>query len=347
MFKALMHVKWSAFITLASIVLITIFLGPAAGFLMVVLIAIEVAFSFDNAVVNAKILEHLSPLWQKLFLTVGILIAVFGMRLVFPILIVALAANLSWGKVIDLALNNPDEYARYLEIAHPSISAFGGAFLLTLALYFLFDRTRKEHWLPRIEKPLQKLGGFIWLAPLVAIGFVGIAASLPANHYVDTTLKAGALGVVVYTVMHLLITVMDKNQSKFTTGVKRTGWAAFISFMYLEILDASFSFDGVLGAFAISNNVILIAVGLGVGAIWVRTLTVQLVKHQSLGKYPYLDHGAHYAILALAFALLISISYHIPEVFTGLVGIVIILISFYASVKAAKSGATIEPTTKP
>ncbi len=130
MLQAALRVKWSLILTVASVIAATIFLGPAAGFIMVVLIAIEIAFSFDNAVVNAKILEHLSPLWQKLFLTIGILIAVFGMRLVFPILIVALTASLDWGTVINLALTNPDEYSRYLEKAQSP--------LCELKTYYLF-----------------------------------------------------------------------------------------------------------------------------------------------------------------------------------------------------------------
>jgi uncharacterized protein len=339
MLQAILQVKWSFGLTIASIILSTIFLGPAAGFTMLVLIAIEVAFSFDNAVVNAKILEHMSRIWQQIFLTVGMLIAVVGMRLVFPILIVVITSGLGAGTVIDLALNHPDDYAHHLEEAHPSISAFGGGFLLTLALYFLFDKHRKEKWWTSVEVFFQKFGGHWWLAPLVGLAAIGLIAALPANHYPETTLRAGILGVVVYTAMHQLIVVLDKKQSALTKGAKRTGWAAFGAFMYLELLDASFSFDGVLGAFAITNNVILIAAGLGIGALWVRTLTVQLVRHKSLANYRYLEHGAHYAILALSIALLIGLIREIPEVITGFVGIIIILGAFQASRKVRAASA--------
>lgn len=333
MIRALWQVKWSVGLTLAAIVFATILLGPAAGFTMLVLIAIEVAFSFDNAVVNAKILEHMSRIWQQIFLTVGMLIAVVGMRLVFPILIVAITADLASTKVIDLALHHPEEYSHYLEQAHPTISAFGGAFLLTLALYFLFDKHRREKWWTVVEETFQKAGGHWWLAPIVALTIIAVVALIPANHYQATTLRAGALGVAVYTAMHQLIVVLDKKQQALTRGAKRTGWAAFGAFMYLELLDASFSFDGVLGAFAITQNVILIAAGLGIGALWVRTLTVQLVRHKSLNNYRYLEHGAHYAILALSLALLFGLIRAVPEVVTGFVGIIIILGAFFASRK--------------
>lgn len=334
MLKALLQVKWSALLTLLAVAGAAIWVGPSAAYTVVVLIAIEVAFSFDNAVVNAKVLDHMSRIWQQVFLTVGMLIAVFGMRLVFPIAIVAITAGLGWGQVVDLALHHPEEYAHHLELAHPTISAFGGAFLLTLALYFLFDDDREEQWLRRLEKRLQRLGGYWWLAPISALLVVVVTALFPANHYAATTLQAGSAGVVVYTLLHQAIVLMDKKQSALMTSAKRTGWAAFGAFLYLELLDASFSFDGVLGAFAITNNVILIALGLGVGALWVRTLTIQLVRHKSLNNYIYLEHGAHYAILALALALFVSIIHAVLEVITGFIGIVIILLAFQASRQA-------------
>ena len=340
MFKSLLQVKWSLGLTIAAIVWATIFINPAAGLTMIVLIAIEVAFSFDNAVVNAKILEHMSRIWQQIFLTVGMLIAVFGMRLVFPILIVAITAGLSFGTVIDLALNDADQYSHYLELAHPSISAFGGAFLLTLGLYFLFDKHRKEKWWTSVETFFQKFAGHWWLAPFIALLIIALIAAIPANHHQQTTITAGALGVGIYTILHQLIVLLDKKQAALTRGAKRTGWAAFGAFLYLELLDASFSFDGVLGAFAITNNVILIAVGLGIGALWVRTLTIQLVRHKSLNNYRYLEHGAHYAILALSLALLGGMIREVPEVVTGFVGIIIIAGAFQASRKVRATSAT-------
>ena len=89
-------------------------------------------------------------------------------------------------------------------------------------------------------------------------------------------------------------------------------------FLYLEVLDASFSFDGVIGAFAITNDIVLMALGLGIGAMYVRSLTVYLVRQGTLDDYVYLEHGAHYAIGALAVILLVTIQYEINEVITGL-----------------------------
>jgi hypothetical protein len=139
MFSFLRSFGFSAFSTIAAILLCGIYLGPAALLPLLILMIIEVTFSFDNAVINAKILKKLSPFWQQLFLTVGIVVAIFGMRLVFPILIVSLTAHLPWREVVDLALNHPEAYAEKLHHAHPAITAFGGAFLLMLSLQFFME----------------------------------------------------------------------------------------------------------------------------------------------------------------------------------------------------------------
>ncbi len=314
------------------------YLGVGIWWVLLVLIAIEITFSFDNAVVNAKKLVHMSPLWQKLFLTVGIFIAIFGMRVFFPLAIVVFTAGIPWGEVVNLALNHPTEYAEKLEIAHPVISAFGGAFLLMLVLHFFFDHKKRTHWLHFAEIPATKLGLW-WVPPLVSTIAVVILSLLPANHHQEETLKAGLIGVAVYSAIHGLTWFMGKH-SPDGNGKKvaqLTGWAAFTMFIYLEILDASFSFDGVLGAFAITNEVILIAVGLGIGAVWVRSLTVFMVRHGTLDAYKFLEHGAHYAIGVLAIAMLGSLIYQVPEAITGTVGIGLIGASAYASVRHKKA----------
>jgi hypothetical protein len=264
----LFHSKFSLALTFAALVG-SLFFGPAALLVMAVLIAIEVAFSFDNAIINAKVLKTLSPFWQKIFLTIGIVIAIFGMRVIFPILIVALAAYLPWQEVLDLALHHPKEYAHHLEQAHPLISAFGGSFLLMLTLFFFLDNGRKTLWIHWLERPLQRLGVF-GMAPLLAVIIVTGFAFLPFNEHRIETLQAGYLGIILYVAMQLILHVVERFTGTGGTAV-RTGKAAFVTFLYLELLDASFSFDGVIGAFAITNEVLLIAAGLGVGAVWVRT----------------------------------------------------------------------------
>jgi uncharacterized protein len=328
---------FSGLLTVVAVLAALVTLGPAAALTVTVLIAIEIAFSFDNAIINAKLLERLSHFWQQLFLTVGVVVAIVGMRLIFPILIVMLTAHLGWSEVIHEALHQPTLYSSHLAGAHVAIAAFGGGFLLTLALYFLFDDTRDVLWLERLERPLQRIGGSVWLPPLIGGLVVGVAG-LSSRVSSGEVWRAGLIGVVAYGAIKVLIDGLNKLTP---AGHKTyTGMSAFLAFMYLQILDASFSFDGVLGAFAITSKVLLIVLGLGVGAVWVRSLTVFMVRRGTLKSYIYLEHGAHYAIVVLAAALLGSLFWDIPDAVTGITGLGVIAASFWASRQALRTPQT-------
>lgn len=317
-------------LTLAILMLVGVNLGPQLLLLTLILCAIEITFSFDNAIIDARVLRHMSHVWQRVFLTVGVLIGVVGMRLVFPILIVAVTAQLDWQRVLDLALNHPDEYSAALERAHPLIASFGGSFLLMLGLHFFFDKARTVHWFS-FEKLFSRLGS--WWAPMtISLLITLLLAILPGHHDALETAYAGVAGIITFLVIHGLSESVGHNKA-LTSTAKRTGMAAFVSFLYLEMLDASFSFDSVIGAFAITSDVIIIAVGLGIGALWVRTLTVYMVRREVLETYRYLEHGAHYTVLILSAMLLGSLFVHLPEAIPGLFGIGIIAASIVASRK--------------
>lgn len=310
--------------------------------------------------INAGILKKMNAFWQKIFLTIGILIAVFGMRLVFPVVIVAVSAQLGPIEAIDLSFNDPDRYKELVTDAHPSIAAFGGMFLLMIFLDFIFDEDRDIHWLRWIERPLAKLGKVDMLSVCVALIILLITAMTFATQahqhgggHVDkaaTVMLSGIAGLITYLVVGGLSGFFEgkleeeeereheaeeeaKEKGKPVTGVALAGKAAFFLFLYLEVLDASFSFDGVIGAFAITNEIVLMALGLGIGAMYVRSLTVYLVREGTLDDYVYLEHGAHYAIGALSIILLITIQYEINEFITGSVGVILIALSFWSSVR--------------
>lgn len=339
---------FSIFATLATLIGVTIGLGWSALFVTIILMIVELTFSFDNAIINAKVLERMSKFWQLIFLTVGIFIAIFGMRVVFPILIVSITADLGWKTVLDLALNNPKEYAHHLEEAHPTISAFGGAFLLMLAFHFFFSDERHTMWIKHIEKHLKKLSHWAWPSVVTTIMLFAVA-SLPINAHAKTTFMAGGFGTLTYLLIHGAIRWIEKYQGVDAkkSATKQVGLAAFMSFIYLEILDASFSFDGVIGAFAITSNVVLIAAGLGIGAIWVRSMTVFMVRRGTLKNFIYLEHGAHYTVFVLALIMLFSALFHIPELIPGLAGIGIIGASIAASIRVRKKLETGEAVNKP
>ena len=257
------------------------------------------------------------------------------MRIIFPIALVAATTSLDWKQVLDFSLNEPDRYADALKKAEPSVAGFGSAFLLMLVLHFFTSRQKKIHWVKPLEKVLASLPGKWSYAALVA-GVVTLVSVFPGNHHPTETLKAGFAGIVAYLIIHgLSAQFMPKLHAQ---RVARTGVAGFIGFLYLEVLDASFSLDGVIGAFALTNKVFLIAAGLGVGAIWVRSTTVYLVRKETLSVYRYIEHGAHYAIGVLALSLLISLFWNVPEVITGIIGTSIIILSVLESRKANKEG---------
>ncbi len=330
----------SGLITILSLIFVGVEMGPNALFIAAILIIVEITFSFDNAIINAKVLATMSRFWQNLFMTVGIFIAVFGMRLVFPIVIVMITAGLSAGTVIDLALNNPEAYSLRLNESHGTIASFGGLFLLMLCLHYFFDNNKHEHWISSPEKFFQKYGN-PWVHRVLSFIVLLIVTLLPFNDHKEETFIAGLAGIITYMAVHGLAELFTKRQNldKKQTGkmVARTGMAGFMSFLYLEVLDASFSFDSVIGAFAITQDVILIAIGLGIGAFWVRSLTLYMVRKEVLNAYRYLEHGAHYTIGVLAAILLISIFVHVPEVVAGFTGLIIIGISIWSSVRQARS----------
>lgn len=308
-------------------------------FLLLVLATLEVSLSFDNAIVNAGVLKRMSPFWRRMFLTVGILIAVFGMRLVFPLLIVWASAGIAPLRAMELALHPPangaltfpdgsPSYEKLVVAAHPQIAAFGGIFLLMLFLEFVFyDRDIK--WLKWIEVPFARVGRLGQVSVVVA-GVALVGAGTQLTHSADeraTVLTAGLLGLVTYLTVNGLSRVFRSSDLETATSGTAVGRAGLMLFVYLEVLDAAFSFDGVTGAFAITSDPIVIALGLGVvGSLFVRSITIYLVRQEALDRYVYLEHGAHWAIGALAVIMLFSIDprYEVPEPITASVGVVFI-----------------------
>lgn len=301
--------------------------------LTVILILMEVSLSFDNAIVNASILKNWDEFWKKMFLTIGILVAVFGMRLVFPLVIVAFTADLGIMEVWNLAINNPDEYSQKLISHHVEVSAFGSLFLLLVFLDFLLDEEKELHWIPKLEQKIAQLGRIRFSSYIVAIIVLVLFSFIVEDSKKIDYFIAGTWGILVYLSIQILCHLIENNGKNIENMVKTGSIGGFI---YLEVLDASFSFDGVIGAFAITKDIIIIMVGLGIGALFVRSITIYLVEKETLNEYVFLEHGAHYAIGILAFIMLLNVKFHIPEAITGLVGIAFIVVSLYSSIQHNK-----------
>ena len=297
-----------------------------------ILCVMEVSLSFDNAVVNASVLKSWDQVWQGIFLKVGMLIAVFGMRLLFPLVIVALAADLGLMEVWNMGLNNPDEYAQHLTNHHAEVAAFGGIFLLLVFLNFLLDEKKELHWLGHVEEKISTFGKVASISVMIALGTLLACMTMIEESKRLVVLVAGLWGVLSYVGVDVISSLLEKEEDSAQVGevIKRGGVGGFL---YLEVLDASFSFDGVIGAFAITKDIVIILIGLGIGAMFVRSLTVFLVRKEALDSYVYLEHGAHYAIGILAVIMLASMKYHISEIFTGFVGVVFIAAALWSSLR--------------
>lgn len=313
--------------------------GGASGLLSALWIAavlgvLEVSLSFDNAVVNAGVLKDWDAFWRKLFLTVGIFVAVFGMRLVFPLAIVAIATGLGMADVWTMAITTPDEYSRHLISKHAEVSAFGGAFLMLVFLNFLFDEEKELHWLGWIEEKIGKYGTEGLAILLTLLGVFACMSQVPAAHQLSV-LISGVVGVAIYVGVDWISSLLEEEEHDPAIG-KLVSRGSIGGFMYLEVLDASFSFDGVIGAFAITNDVVIIMLGLAIGAMFVRSMTVYLVDRGTLQEFVYLEHGAHYAIGILAAIMFASVRYEIAEWVTGLSGVAFIAVSIWSSLRYKK-----------
>jgi len=306
--------------------------GLVSIFIVFVLSVLEVSLSFDNAVVNAVKLEKMNEKWRGRFLTWGIMIAVFGMRFLFPILVVAVFAKISLLEVARIALTDSSKYAHYLNLTHAPIVAFGGTFLMMLYWGYFFSATKELHWIKWVEKKLKSVGTIKGAETMVTL----LALFLVQHHVASWqrlhVVLAGMGGVFIFLLVDGITGWLEDKEEEsikqFSSVVKGAG---LIGFLYLEIIDASFSLDGVLGAFALSKDIVIITIGLAIGAMFVRSLTIMLVEKKTLNKYLYLEHGAHWAIGALAVIMLVSTFHKVPEVFTGFVGLTFILAAYASS----------------
>jgi hypothetical protein len=325
--------------------------GPEAGIpamlkvllITTILAVMEVSLSFDNAVVNASILRHWDAFWKKIFLTVGIIIAVFGMRLIFPIVIVALTAEMAMLDVVNMALHEPLQYSAKLLAHHAEIAAFGGMFLLLVFLNFLFDDGKDTHWFHWLESRLANLASVPAMSVFIALLCLLLMISAVAEATQLLIALAGIWGIVVYVGVKALGQLLETNNAEEEPSTPSSSSANSLvkagigGFLYLEVLDASFSFDGVIGAFAITSDVVVIMLGLAIGAMFVRSMTIYLVDKGTLEAFIYLEHGAMYAIGALAGIMLLSgTGVHVPELVTGLIGVGFIAWAVLSSIAHSK-----------
>ena len=336
--STLSYFKWAFIVTAIGLALGAVvgwfYTGTVSGtlsifFICAVLAVLEISLSFDNAVVNANKLKTMTPIWQHRFLTWGILIAVFGMRIIFPLLIVVVAAGLGPVAAIKLAISQPAEYAAIMHDAHLSIAAFGGSFLMMVALAYFFDKKKDIHWVKPIERHLASAADMRGIEITFVLLMIVLFTNLVGPERGWEFMTAAIWGLITFLIVDVARHLLDKADQALDAAA-RGGMGAFL---YLEVLDASFSFDGVIGAFALTQNLFVIAIGLGIGAMYVRAMTIMLVEKGTLAEYRYLEHGAFYAIFILGIIMYCQTMVHIPEVITGLGGAALIGIALLSSIR--------------
>jgi hypothetical protein len=328
--SSLKHYYGGSFVFTAVAALLGFLLGGWAGMGIVLILGVmETSLSFDNAVVNSTVLRNWDAEWRHRFLTWGMPVAVFGMRLVLPLVIVAVIGMLNPIEAVKLAFQNPHEYARLLTSAHNEIAAFGGAYLFMIALKFFLDSDKDNNWISFIETPLVALGSSLKTEiaiPTIVAVVVGATAYLLGS---ISFLVAGLAGIIAYVGFDYLGGLVQNEDGGAPADFVKQGLAGFF---YLELLDASFSFDGVMGAFALSTNILVIALGLGTGAMFVRSMTIHLVDKGVLDEFKFLENGAFYAIGTLASLMFVGAFIEIPEIITGLIGASFIGVALLSSI---------------
>ncbi|WP_440682762.1 DUF475 domain-containing protein [Cysteiniphilum halobium] len=317
----------SSFVTIICLALGMIYQPPHylnVIYLIVLLAVLEVSLSFDNAVVNAKVLTKMSSFWQQMFLWLGIFVAVFVVRLLIPVLLVSVSTQLPFLSTLRLALHNTAEFQHVLDSNYALISAFGGGFLLMIFLNFLFTDEERTLWFGWLEqKCANKRSGMRPLIIAVIFGVIFFSVYVWIYKASIAVLIALVLGILLSHCLALINTKVNQLSSLVKAGI--------IGFLYLEVLDASFSFDGLFAALVISNDIIIILLGLAIGAMFVRSLTLFIVKRNTLNNLPFLEHGAHYSIGYLALTMWLKNFIAIPEYIIGVVSILLIMMAFIHS----------------
>ncbi|MFA6027574.1 MAG: DUF475 domain-containing protein [Patescibacteria group bacterium] len=249
------------------------------------LILFEVISSVDNAVINASVLKTLPDKYRKIFLFWGIIIAVFLVRGLLPFIIVWIAApSLSFIEVASFAFSSDEKIVEYVDKTKPLLLLGGGLYLFFVFLGWLFLEEKKYAFF--VEKFIHKQG--VWFYAIASITLTAVIYfALQENPYL-------ALSASIGTAAFFLTDGFKQNAEKKEKELLKGNLSAWSKILYLEVLDASFSIDGVIGAFAFTLSVPLILIGNGIGAVVVRQLTVKGID--LIAKFAYLKNGAMYSI---------------------------------------------------
>lgn len=287
----------------------------------------EIICSIDNAIINAEVLGTMQPKYRRWFLLWGILFAVFLVRGLLPLLLVWFSTPelTPWEAFTAMFSDNPD-IKEAIETSSPILLIGGGTFLIFLFFHWLFLE-EKHFGLPG-ERYFFSKG--VWFYAVVSILLMAIVwFAIEKN----AMMAFGAVvGSTAFFIVHGFRQNAELQEQKLING----DMSDISKILYLEVIDATFSIDGVLGAFAFTMSVPLILIGNALGAIAVRQITVGNIDR--IKKYRFLKNGAMYSILCLGIIMLIdSFGFHIPEFVSPVITFTVVGLFYMKSVREAGS----------
>ncbi len=291
----------------------------------------EIIISIDNAIINAEVLGTMSLRGRKWFLLWGILIAVFLVRGLLPWLIVW-GSNPSLGFLgsFSASFSNDPHIKEIIETSAPILLIGGGTFLVLLFFHWLF--LEPKHYGIKGEEFFHKQG--VWFFAVASV-FLSVLVWQAIK-----TRPWMAFGAVVGSTAFFITHGFKENAEQAEKQMldKGSNMSDLSKIFYLEVIDATFSIDGILGAFAFTFMLPVILIGNGLGAIVVRQLTIGNIER--VKKYKYLKNGAMYSILVLGAIMVIdSFGVHIPEFISPIATFAIVGYFFWRSLKSIKNGA--------
>jgi len=299
------------------------------------LVIFEIVNSIDNAIVNAHVLKTMSVKWRRIFLFWGIIFAVFVVRGVLPFLIVWFSVpDLGFWQVFGAVFSGSPEVANAINEGRPLILMAAGVFLLLLYLHWLFLEEKAPLF---VTDKLIKPHFGIWFFACTAILLVALLYLARSN---PILMLSTAIGNAVFFILYGFREQAEKQSARLMKGGDHL--KNLSKLLYLEVLDTSFSFDGVLGAFAFTTSIPLILIGNGIGALVVRDMTIKNIDR--VAKYKYLKNGAMTSIGILGAIIILEsfieslkLGFHIPDAITPLITFTLVGAAFWESKKLLKS----------
>lgn len=294
------------------------------------LAVIEVSMSFDNATANTMKLKKMSRFWQQMFFYVGMPIAVFGMRFFLPLAIVGQVEGLSLPAAYHLAVTAPQVFATSLASVHEEIAYFGAAFLMLTAFEFFGGDEYEEQFMAG-ESLLVKFAKIPFGSTILVMVLVMLAQWITGNRDIGMAGLAGAITFNVVSIIKHYLEVLDEKLGTSTSKIAKLVAGGLGGFIYLEVLDASFSLDGVVAAFAIAKDIWVVTIGLGIGASVIRQLTLYMVDTGASDTLKFLPNGAFLSILTLSIFMFLVPFVEVPSFIAALTSVAFIGVAIVAS----------------